>query len=172
MGQEERKDMLDKELKQQRQIVELKKQEESKIMREIDDLRRTNSEEELKKKELHEENLELQKEMKQKHEEIKNWTSEKDKTQKAFDQLKRRKALADEQRHEIEISRGVLKADTENLIREIELLRKQVELDGKTVTDIMRERETLNRSVIRTDDRTKKQSEIVKLHESRTTNLE
>merc|ERR1711920_270211 len=172
MGQEERKDMLDKELKQQRQIVELKKQEESKIMREIDDLRRTNSEEEQTKKHIHEDNLELQKEMKLKHEEIKNWTSEKDKTQKAYDQLKRRKALDDDERHEIEISRGVLKADTENVIREIDLLKKQVELDSKTVTDIMRQRETLNHGVIRTDERTKKQSEIVKLHEARTQALE
>merc|ERR1712113_981805 len=93
-------------------------------------------------------------------------------TQKAYDQLKRRKALDDDERHGIEISRGVLKADTENLIREIDLLRKQVELESKTVTDIMRERETLNRGVIRTDERTKKQSEIVKLHEARTQALE
>merc|ERR1712203_881637 len=70
------------------------------------------------------------------------------------------------------ISRGVLKADTENLIREIDLLRKQVDVDRKTVPDIMRERETLNRGVIRTDERTKKQSEIVKLHEARTQALE
>merc|ERR1712039_701640 len=70
------------------------------------------------------------------------------------------------------ISRGVLKADTENVIREIDLLKKQVELDSKTVTDIMRQRETLNHGVIRTDERTKKQSEIVKLHEARTQALE
>merc|ERR1712113_972600 len=93
-------------------------------------------------------------------------------TQKAYDQLKRRKALDDDERHGIEISRGVLKADAENVIREIDLLKKQVDLDSKTVTDIMRQRETLNHSVIRTDERTKKQSEIVKLHEARTQTLE
>merc|ERR1719183_1374653 len=97
---------------------------------------------------------------------------DKDKAQKAFDQLKRKKALEDDERHDIEISRGVLRSDTENLIREIDQVRKQVEVDSKAVNEIMRERETLYRAVLRTDDRTKKQTELVKAHDDRTKSLE
>merc|ERR1719502_1228776 len=103
---------------------------------------------------------------------MKTAQSEKDKAQKNYDQLRRKKGLEDDERHEIELSRGVLKSDTENLIREIDQLRKQVELDSKAVAEIMRERETLYRCVLRTDDRTKKQTEQVKLHDGRTTQLE
>merc|ERR1719163_2491006 len=81
---------------------------------------------------------------------MKGCQQEKDKAQKAMDQLKRKTALEEDERHELELSRGVLKSDTENLIREIDQLRKQVETDSKAVAESMRERETLYRSVLRT----------------------
>lgn len=163
--QQDQKELLERQLKEQRRVVESLSQDEEKLLRDINELKRMNREEEEAKKALHEENLELNKEMKIKHEEIKTWTAEKDKTKKAYDQLKRRKALDDEERHELALSRGALKTDTENLIREVDILRKQVDTDSKNIADIMRERESLNRGVIRCDDRTKKQTELVKTHE-------
>lgn len=170
--QEEQKKSLDASLMEQQRLVEQMNLEEQKLQRDIKELMETNKSDEAERKNLHEGNLELGKELKAKAEELKVSQQEKDKTQKQFDKLKRTKALEDEERHQLELSRGVLKSDTENLIREIDQLRKQVDLDSKNINEIMRERETLYRSVLRTDDRTKKQTELVKLHESRTQQLE
>merc|ERR1719359_261652 len=170
--QEEQKDMHDKSLKEEKWKVEQLNEKEEKILSEIEKVKSETRDEEEKRKRLHEDNVELGRELKVKAEEMKGCQQERDKAQKSFDQLKRKKALEDDERHEIELSRGVLKSDTENLIREIEQLRKQVEVDSKAVAEIMRERETLYRSVLRTDDRTKKQTELVKLHDSRTQQLE
>jgi len=165
-SQETRRTTLDKDLQDQHKKVDALEQEETKLSQEIDELRRISKSGEEEKKRIQREKLDLLEVIKAKNEEIKVQTQEKDKAQKALDNLKRRKALDDEQRHEIELSQGVLKADAENLIREIELLRKQVDTDNKTITDIQREREGLHRGVVRTDDRTKKQLELVKDHES------
>jgi len=169
---DEMKEVHEKSLKEQKWIVEQLNDKEAKIQSEIETLQRDTKDEEERRKKLHEENVELGKELKVKAEEMKAAQQEKDKAQKNFDQMKRKKALEDDERHEIELSRGVLKSDTENLIREIDQLKKQVETDDKAVGEIMRERETLYRSVLRTDDRTKKQTELVKLHDSRTQQLE
>mmetsp|Transcript_18151 Transcript_18151/g.31846 ORF Transcript_18151/g.31846 Transcript_18151/m.31846 type:complete len:852 (+) Transcript_18151:48-2603(+) len=166
--QDETREMLERQLKEQRRVVESLNSDQEKLLREITELKRMNKEEAEAKKQIHEENLELGKEMKAKYEEIRTWTQEKDKTKKQYDQLARRKALDDDERHELALSRVVLKTDTENLIREMELLKKTVENDSKTIADIMREREALNRGLIRNHDRTAKQTEIVKVHEAHT----
>lgn len=170
--QEDLKGLHDKQLKDQKSVVEALAEKEEKLQADIDKLKKETKDDEERRKKLHEENVELGKELKVKAEEMKACAQEKDKAQKAFDQLKRKKALEDDERHEIEMSRGVLRSDTENLIREIDQLRKQVEVDSKAVAEIMRERETLYRSVLRTDDRTKNQSELVKHHDSRKQLLE
>eukprot|EP00429_Kryptoperidinium_foliaceum_P068096 CAMPEP_0176067884 /NCGR_PEP_ID=MMETSP0120_2-20121206/33885_1 /TAXON_ID=160619 /ORGANISM="Kryptoperidinium foliaceum, Strain CCMP 1326" /LENGTH=844 /DNA_ID=CAMNT_0017401503 /DNA_START=53 /DNA_END=2583 /DNA_ORIENTATION=+ len=171
-GQDEQKEGLDKALKEQKRIVEGMTQEQAKMISEIDDMKRVNADEEERRKSLHEENLEHNKLLKSKHEDIKNWQADKDKLQKQVDQLKRRRALDDEERTSLELQRAVLKTDTENLIREIDLVKKQVEADSKTIQDIRRDREGLNRGVIRADDKTKKQTELVKKHEGRAATLE
>eukprot|EP00929_Paragymnodinium_shiwhaense_P008461 TRINITY_DN112414_c0_g1_i1.p1 TRINITY_DN112414_c0_g1~~TRINITY_DN112414_c0_g1_i1.p1 ORF type:complete len:861 (+),score=377.43 TRINITY_DN112414_c0_g1_i1:153-2735(+) len=171
-AQEEQKALLENTLKDHQLSVKTRKQEQEKLEAEIEELKTQNKAEEHAKQKIHEDNTELTKDLKTKAEEIKNWTQDKDKAQKAYDQLKRRKALDDDERHELELSRAVLRSDAENLIREIEQLRRQVDSDAKTIAEIMRERETLNRGVIDTDARTKKQVETVKKHETRTKQLE
>eukprot|EP00747_Dinoflagellata_sp_TGD_P210719 gnl/TRDRNA2_/TRDRNA2_83982_c0_seq4.p1 gnl/TRDRNA2_/TRDRNA2_83982_c0~~gnl/TRDRNA2_/TRDRNA2_83982_c0_seq4.p1 ORF type:complete len:862 (+),score=292.55 gnl/TRDRNA2_/TRDRNA2_83982_c0_seq4:50-2635(+) len=170
--QEEQKDSLDKQLKEQRRVVEHLNTEEAKLLKEIEDLKEKTTEEEEGKANLARDKVVLEKELKGKYEEIKNCTNDKDKAEKQLDGLKRRFQMDGEQRHEIELSRGVLKGDLENLLREIDQLRKQVDSDQKAISEIMREREGLNRSVLRTDNRTKKQTELVKSHEERTGQLE
>jgi len=171
-SQEDQREVLEKDLRLQKSKVAIMVEEENKISQDIDELKSQKLSDEDLKKRAHQERLQLEEQLKVKHEEIKVLQQETDKGQKAFATLKRRKALDDEARHEIEASQGVLKADTENLIREIELLRKQVDEDSHTIRDIQREREVLNRAVVRTDDKTKKQSDLVKLHDTRSGALE
>merc|ERR1711967_269 len=97
---------------------------------------------------------------------------EKDKASKGLDQLKRRKQLDDDSRKEIESSRNGLKSDIQSLLREIERLRKQVDEDGHQIVDLLHERDILNKNVIKADDRTKKQTELVKRHDGAAQELE
>lgn len=169
--QEAQKEELDKRLKEQRHKVEVMNAEQRTISDDIEVQKKMNSDEERIRAQIHDDNVQLNKEMKVKAEEIKTWTAEKDKVQKQFDALRRRKALDDDLRHELETARMMLKADTENLIREVDLVKKQVEADSKTIQDVMRDREGLNRSVIRIDDKTKKQIDVVQTHQSETEKL-
>jgi len=170
--QEDLKEVHEKSLKEQMWVVEQLAEKEGKLITDKKKLEREIKDEEEARKKLHEDNVELNKELKVKAEEMKACQQEKDKAQMSFEQLKRKLAMEDDERHDIEISRGVLKSDTENLIREIDQVRRQVDVDSKAVAEIMRERETLYRSVLRTDDRTKKQTELVKAHDDRTKTLE
>jgi chromosome segregation ATPase len=170
--QEDLKEVHDKALKEQRWVVEQLNEKEEKILADIEKLKRETKEEEENKQKLHLENFELGKELKAKGEEMKTCQQEKDKAQKDFEQLKRKKALEDDERHEIEMSRSVLRSDTENLIREIDQVKKQVEVDSKAVAEVMRERETLYRAVLKTADRTTKQTELVRTHDENTKTLE
>eukprot|EP00405_Crypthecodinium_cohnii_P044365 CAMPEP_0206578886 /NCGR_PEP_ID=MMETSP0325_2-20121206/32226_1 /ASSEMBLY_ACC=CAM_ASM_000347 /TAXON_ID=2866 /ORGANISM="Crypthecodinium cohnii, Strain Seligo" /LENGTH=839 /DNA_ID=CAMNT_0054084603 /DNA_START=13 /DNA_END=2529 /DNA_ORIENTATION=+ len=165
-SQEAQKEELDKRLKELRKKVESSKADERKLVEELEEHKRLNGQEEETRKSIQEENWALGKQVKGKAEEIKNWTSERDKAEKNYELLRRKKALDDDHRHELETQRMLLKADAENLLREIDLVKKQVDTDSLAIQDIMRDRETLNRNVIRTDDRTKKQTEVAQSHES------
>lgn len=170
--QEGQKDVLDKELEGLQDKIETLNNAEEQLSHDIDELRKVHKLEEEEKKKAVRDREELRDLLKAKIEDTKVVTQERDKAQKNFNNLKRRKALDDEARHEIEQSQHILKADTENLIREIDLLRKQVDQDKATVSDIVRERETLYRGIVRTDDKTKKQADLVKLQDSKSTVLE
>merc|ERR1740139_1039589 len=104
-GQDKTKEGLKTNLKEQENVVATLTQDEAKLLKEIDTLKRTNADEEGKRKQLQQDNMELGKELKARHEELKTWQSDKDKLQKTFDQLKRKKALDDEARLELELSR-------------------------------------------------------------------
>lgn len=171
-AQEEQKELYERQLKEQRKAVELRRQEEEKLMAEIAELKVNRDNEASEKKHIHQENSNLTKDLKNSAEDLKTSTQELDKTQKTYDQLKRKKAIDDDLRHELQLSRAVLRSDTENVLREIEQLRHQVESDSKTIGEIMRERESVNRSLIRTAERTTKQTDQVRLHEQRTQLLE
>eukprot|EP00933_Yihiella_yeosuensis_P045143 TRINITY_DN40466_c0_g1_i1.p1 TRINITY_DN40466_c0_g1~~TRINITY_DN40466_c0_g1_i1.p1 ORF type:complete len:848 (+),score=250.48 TRINITY_DN40466_c0_g1_i1:109-2652(+) len=166
-AQESQKEIVDRQLREQRKVVESLNGEEEKLLRDISELKRMKKGEEEEKQKHTAENFELNKVYKAKGEEIKSWQAEKDKTQKAFDALKRQTAVDAEKRHDLVLARAAVKTDTENLIREVDSLKRQVDGDSRTIADIMRDREHINRGVIRCHDRTSKQTEAVKTHEAR-----
>merc|ERR1719487_1297616 len=106
--------------------------------------------------------------MKSRIEEIKQLVADKDKSQKQFDNLKRRKALDDEERKELEIARNALKSDVAAMLRELERLKKGVDADRRQIVDLLHERDLVNKNVIKGDEKMKKQTELVKQHESAT----
>eukprot|EP00928_Gymnodinium_smaydae_P071063 TRINITY_DN54745_c0_g1_i1.p1 TRINITY_DN54745_c0_g1~~TRINITY_DN54745_c0_g1_i1.p1 ORF type:complete len:860 (+),score=226.98 TRINITY_DN54745_c0_g1_i1:170-2749(+) len=169
---DEVKEHLAIQLKELRVKREQLMAEEAKTSSEIDDLKQQNKRDEEERKRIHQENLGLGKDIKAANEEVKTCTQELDKMKKQYDALRRRKALDDNERHDMELSRAMLRSDAENLLREIDQLRHQVDSHQTMVAEISRERENLNRSVIRTDEKTKKQTEQARLHETRTQQLE
>jgi len=170
--QAEVKAATESKLDGQKNAIHLLRTQEALWQRQIGELKRQKQECGDAKKKMIEENHQLDKTLKERHEEIRLCTADRDKTKKALDALKRRKALDDEARHEMFLAKAVLKTETENLIREIDMLKKQAETDSKTITDILRDRELLNRALIRCDDRTKDQAKKVKSHDEEAQQLE
>eukprot|EP00434_Breviolum_minutum_P015625 symbB.v1.2.013764.t1/scaffold982.1/size146904/6 len=170
--QAEVKAATESKLDGQKNAIHVLRNAEANWQRQIGELKRQKQECGDAKKKLIEENHQLDKTLKERHEEIRLCTADRDKTKKALDALKRRKALDDEARHEMFLAKAVLKTETENLIREIDMLKKQAETDSKTITDILRDRESLNRALIRCDDRTKDQAKKVKSHDEEAQQLE
>jgi len=170
--QAEVKAATESKLDLQKNAIHALRNSEANWQRQIGELKRQKQECGDAKKKLIEENHQLDKTLKERHEEIRLCTADRDKTKKSLDALKRRKALDDEARHEMFLAKAVLKTETENLIREIDMLKKQAETDSKTITDILRDRESLNRALIRCDDRTKDQAKKVKSHDEEAQQLE
>jgi chromosome segregation ATPase len=170
--QEEQKELFDRQLKELKKVVETRSSEEAKLINDIGDQKAENARLIQERKGIHAENLALNKEYKAAGEEMKTSQQELDKTQKQYDQLKRRVNLDDDERHELQLTRAVLKSDAENLLRETEQLRHQVDSDNKAIAELMRERESVNRSLCRTNEKTTKHTDEVKLHEARTQSLQ
>jgi len=170
--QEETKEQQEKLLDDYRFKAVQLKQDNEKAEMALSGMKLSNKDEEAKRQVLLEENEEIKAQIKQTFEATKLVTMEKDKAQKALEQLKRKKAIEDDERREVEAQRSVLKADTENLIREIDVLRKQVVQDQKTIGTLLHERDGINRGVIGTDQKTKTQKEVVTQHEQKSQMLE
>ncbi|CAE7323721.1 CFAP58 [Symbiodinium sp. KB8] len=170
-SQEEERAITEITLEKQRAEIE-KQRQDAGWQRSIAELKRKKQEDGGLKKTIIEANGKLDKDLKACYEEIRVETAERDKTKKKLEILKRRKALDDEARHEMNLAKAVLRTEAENLIREIDMLKKQAETDSKTIMDLLRDRESLNRSLIRCDDRTKNQTKLVKTHDETAAQLE
>eukprot|EP00742_Colponemidia_sp_Colp-10_P001279 GILJ01001378.1.p1 GENE.GILJ01001378.1~~GILJ01001378.1.p1 ORF type:complete len:869 (-),score=252.53 GILJ01001378.1:154-2760(-) len=78
----------------------------------------------------------------------------------------------EEEKKELETSRDMLRGDITAINREIETQRKQAEADRKQIEDLLREKDLLNKNVVKADERTKRQVDLVKVHENTKKNLE
>merc|ERR550514_2277707 len=63
------------------------------------------------------------------------------------------------------------KTETKVLNLEVEQRQKEVDISRKKIEDLLRERDILNKNVIKTDERTKKQIDLVKRQETQQHNL-
>lgn len=58
------------------------------------------------------------------------------------------------------------------ILTELEVMKKNAEIDRKKIDELSREKELLNKKMLKTEADTKKQQNIVKLHEQSKKNLE
>merc|ERR1719230_2527194 len=84
--------------------------------------------------------------------------------------MKKDKALFEESKN-LETQRNELKAELKETQEKSDLQKRDGDVDRKKIEDLLRERDILNKNVIKADERTKKQIDIVKRQETQAMNL-
>merc|ERR1719482_2095101 len=120
---------------------------------------------------LLQENTERELLLRAKREEVAQLKNEKDKLVKLQESLKKKIESVEEQRRGAEVDRSDIKAELKNLSLETEQKQREVDADRKKIEDLLRERDILNKNVIKTDEKTKKQIDLVKRQETQQHNL-
>jgi len=120
---------------------------------------------------LLQENTERELLLRAKREEVAQLKSEREKLVKMQEALKKKIETVEEQRRGAEVDRSEIKAELKNLSLETEQKQREVDADRKKIEDLLRERDILNKNVIKTDEKTKKQIDLVKRQETQQHNL-
>ncbi|XP_067657112.1 cilia- and flagella-associated protein 58-like [Haliotis asinina] len=110
--------------------------------------------------------------LKQKEDEVTSLKGETQRLSKAREVIQRKLRQAEDQKGEVEQQRETLKGQVIGLERELEAAKKQGEADKKGIDDLVRERDILNKNLLKAASATQKQLHLVKLHEQSKKNLE
>ncbi|XP_041369085.1 cilia- and flagella-associated protein 58-like [Gigantopelta aegis] len=111
-------------------------------------------------------------ELKQKEEEVTALKVETQRLNKTREIIQRKLRQAEDAKADVEQQRETLKGQVLGLERELEAAKKQAENDKKTIDDLIRERDILNKNLLKAASATQKQLHLVKLHEQSKKNLE
>jgi len=120
---------------------------------------------------LRSENTDVNTKLRQKREEIQALGKGKERLAKQLEALKKKKAQGDADTKRLEESKGTLKNSITDLTKELDDLKKNSETDSKMITDILHERDMLTKSVIKADERSKAQVELVIRHKGQAATL-
>ncbi|XP_010134614.1 PREDICTED: coiled-coil domain-containing protein 147 [Buceros rhinoceros silvestris] len=111
-------------------------------------------------------------ELKAREDEVTQMHLEISKLNKIRDVLQNKLHIAEEQKVDAGHERNTLKNQISGLERELEAAKKQAEIDKKAIDELMRERDMLNKNLVKATSTTQKQINLVKLHEQSKKNLE
>merc|ERR1719473_162182 len=154
------------EREEQRLEVELKKKMDEKKSYEV-----KLDQETVKNNKMIEENSDRAQQLRIKREDIERLKSERDKVVKLHDMLKRKEKSLEEERKDLETNRNGIKQDIKQMQEKLDVMSREVDADKKRIEDLLRERDILNKNVIKADERTKKQIDLVKRQETQALNL-
>ncbi|ELV11671.1 Coiled-coil domain-containing protein 147, partial [Tupaia chinensis] len=112
------------------------------------------------------------KEQKAKEEEVHQMRLDIGKLNKIREQIHKKLRQLEDQKAEVEQHKETLKNQILGLEREVEASKKQAELDKKAMDELLRERDILNKNMLKAVNATQKQIDLVKLHEQAKRNLE
>eukprot|EP01116_Phalansterium_solitarium_P023263 TRINITY_DN805_c0_g2_i2.p1 TRINITY_DN805_c0_g2~~TRINITY_DN805_c0_g2_i2.p1 ORF type:complete len:691 (+),score=375.87 TRINITY_DN805_c0_g2_i2:155-2227(+) len=87
-------------------------------------------------------------------------------------QLMKQKKELEDQLHDIEASKEALKNEIASLERDVESYKRQSEVDKKAYEDLVRERELINKNLVKVAEKQQKQVDLIKISESSKKNLE
>ncbi len=118
------------------------------------------------------ENSQRHVELKGKEEETIRVRQEATKMEKMHENLVRKMQTLEEQKVQVEGQKEQLKLETSHIEREVEIMAKQIEGDKKSLDDLMRERDILNKNLLKAASATQRQADLVKVQENTLNNLE
>ncbi|XP_076437561.1 cilia- and flagella-associated protein 58-like [Babylonia areolata] len=111
-------------------------------------------------------------ELKQKEDEVNGLKAETQKMNKMREMIQRKLRQVEDQKGDIERERETLRSQITGQERELDAAKKQAEADKKAIEDLVRERDILNKNLLKAAGATQKQLHLVKLHEQSKKNLE
>merc|ERR1719191_1569421 len=107
-----------------------------------------------------------------KKEDIERLRAERDKVVKLHEQLRRKEKALEEERKDLEADRNKIKQEIKQMQDKLDAMRRDADSDKKKIEDLLRERDILNKNVIKADERSKKQIDLVKRQETQALNLQ
>merc|ERR1712139_377477 len=125
----------------------------------------------VKNNKMIEENSDKAQTLRSKREDIERLNAERDKVVKLHDMLKRKEKSLEEERKDLETNRNGIKQDIKQMQEKLDSMGRDADSDKKKIEDLLRERDILNKNVIKADERTKKQIDLVKRQETQALNL-
>merc|ERR1719310_144190 len=103
-----------------------------------------------------EENSERGQQLRTRREDIERLKAERDKVVKLHEMLKRKEKSLEEERKDLEGNRNGIKQDIKQMQEKLDSMGRDADSDKKKIEDLLRERDILNKNVIKADERTKK----------------
>ncbi|XP_066211174.1 cilia- and flagella-associated protein 58 isoform X1 [Saccopteryx leptura] len=163
---------LEQQLKEQKILNERAAKELEQFQMRNSKLQQENEQHSLICEQLSQENQQKALELKAKEEELHQMHTDMGKLNKVREQAHRKLHQIEEQKAEVEQQKDTLKNQIMALEREVEVSKKQAELDKKAMDELMRERDMLNKNMLKAIHTTQKQIDLVKLHEQSKRSLE
>merc|ERR1740121_464755 len=118
------------------------------------------------------ENQQKELQLRAKREDINRHEEDKEKGVKLHDALQKKERVLDSERQGLEQQRNELKDELKAIQSKIDKGKVSSDGDRKKIEDLLRERDILNKSVVKADERTKRQIDVVKRQETQKMNLE
>mmetsp|Transcript_31244 Transcript_31244/g.67252 ORF Transcript_31244/g.67252 Transcript_31244/m.67252 type:complete len:845 (-) Transcript_31244:67-2601(-) len=151
--------------------VERLKSEQDKLEVRKDHERRVHLEGLQQKQKLTDDNADHRAQLQHREDEIDELRHHKEKLVKAHEILSKKKDTGDQETKRLEESKNYLKTEIAALSKELEKLRKDSDADTKMITDLLHERNLLHKNVLKGDEKTKVQAELVQRHKAQTGSL-
>lgn len=105
-------------------------------------------------------------------EDIQKHGVEREKLMKLLEALRKKDKQLEEERKDMEAERNAMKQDIKSVEEKAGSLKRDSDVDRKKIEDLLRERDILNKNVIKADERTKKQIDLVKRQETQAMNMQ
>ncbi|ETE59542.1 Coiled-coil domain-containing protein, partial [Ophiophagus hannah] len=121
---------------------------------------------------LMQENQQKTTELRAREDEVSQMRQEIGKLTKTREVMQRKLRVVEENKTQAECERDTLKNQIAGLEKELEAAKKQAEVDKKAIDELVRERDILNKNLLKAASVTQKQMNLVKLHEQSKKNLE
>lgn len=159
-------------------VLEAEKDEErleKRVRQKMDEKRKLEEklEQELAKNQKYvQENQQRELALRARRDDIQRHNGEREKIVKMHEALKKKDRGLDEERKDMESSRNELKTELKSSQEKADSLKRDGDVDRKKIEDLLRERDILNKNVIKADERTKKQIDLVKRQETQAMNMQ